>query len=128
MVNPWMEHLKAFRAANPGMSLSQAMVAARPSYTPVAGAKKRAPKKPAAPKARKSGPRAKLAPALHSCAGLDEDPCMVAPNCYWKPTTKTCSTRSGAQVKQRMEGPKRQMMLAQLRDKTPLYQDGGYWW
>jgi hypothetical protein len=68
------------------------------------------------------GPRPKLAPGLHSCAGLGADPCEVAPNCYWQPTKSICKTRSGKQVKQRMQGAERKAMLSQLRG-----QQGGYY-
>lgn len=74
--------------------------------------------------ATKRGPRAKLSPAYHSCAGLTQDPCDVAPNCYWQPTKKRCATRSGKQVKQRMQGADRAAMMAQIRGQ----QTGGYWW
>lgn len=77
-----------------------------------------------APKKRSPyGPRPKLSPGLHSCVGLEEDPCEVAPNCYWQPNKKVCKTRSGAPVKKLMQGSERQSMLAQIRG-----QQGGYWW
>lgn len=75
--------------------------------------------------ATKRAPRAKLSPAYHSCAGLSQDPCEVAPNCYWKPSKKQCSTRSGKQVKQRMQGADRASMLDQIRGRGQV---GGYWW
>jgi len=126
MTNPWTNHVLAYQAANRGMSYKDAMRLSRPSYyesrgLPVPAVKARKPR--AAPKARKSGPRAKLAPALHSCAGLREDPCSVAPNCYWKPTTQTCATRSGKQITQRMQGAERKAMLAQMRERVPQERD-----
>jgi len=124
-MNPWIAHVNAFRAAHPGMSYKDALKGASATYVKVPGAK---PSRPRSPKARKApGPRAKLAPGLHSCAGLSEDPCMVAPNCYWKPSKKVCATRSGAQVKQRMQGKERKAMLAEIRGQPPQ-QAGGYWW
>lgn len=67
------------------------------------------------------GPKGKLAGPLHSCAGLDEDPCDVAPNCYWKPSAKQCATRSGKAVIAKFQGPERQTLLASIRG-----QNGGW--
>jgi len=58
-----------------------------------------------------------LAPALHSCIGLGQDPCDVAPNCYWQPSNKRCVTRSGKAVKQMYQSDERQSMLAQIRGR-----------
>jgi len=89
------------------------------------GAKRQYCRKPAASSPRaapapvsvnaKKRSRPILAPALHSCAGLGQDPCDVAPNCYWQPSKKRCATRSGKQVKQMYQGNERQEMLAQIR-------------
>jgi hypothetical protein len=62
-----------------------------------------------------------LAPALHSCAGLGQDPCDVAPNCYWQASNKRCVTRSGKEVKQMYQGNERQDMLAQIRGSERSY-------
>jgi len=61
-------------------------------------------------------PRATLSKPYHSCSKLtDAELCDVAPHCYWKPNEKVCRTRSGAGVKQLMQGQDRQSMLAGVR-------------
>lgn len=75
--------------------------------------------------------RPTLAPALHSCAGLGQDPCDVAPNCYWQPSKKRCVTRSGKQVKQMYQRNERQDMLAQIRASERSQMGGeedSSWW
>lgn len=90
----------------------------------------------------------KLAPALHSCTGLDEEYCDMAPNCYWKPKTNQCVTRSGADVVKTMN---RQGLMSAVRGSSGMalkpvktrasaglgpsparlgrvVQCGGYWW
>jgi len=83
--------------------------------------KKPAAPKYAAPKAAAAAPayaRAKLSGALHSCAGLSEDPCEVAPNCYWQPKAQRCMTRSGKGVVGMFQAPERKAMLAAIRGQT----------
>jgi hypothetical protein len=48
MANPWISHLKAFRAKHPGMSLREAMKKASSSY------KKKAPSSKVAKKKKKT--------------------------------------------------------------------------
>lgn len=62
--------------------------------------------------------RPTLPRALHSCASLDEEPCEVAPNCYWQPKIKKCATRSGKEAVDMFTGPDRTSMLRQVRGQT----------
>jgi len=55
MPNAWITHLKAYRAKHPGMSLGQAMKAAKGSYKKSSKADDKKPKK----KARKKKPTKK---------------------------------------------------------------------
>lgn len=59
-----------------------------------------------------------LVGALHSCAGLEQDPCTVAPNCFWQPKAKRCVTRSGKDVVDLMGNPRRAAMLNQVVEKS----------
>lgn len=47
---------------------------------------------------RGRGPRQRLPTAYHACSGLKEEPCDVAPMCYWQPKSKRCMTRHGKGV------------------------------
>jgi hypothetical protein len=44
-MNPWIKHLKEFRAKNPGLTLGQAMKKAKASYSRVSTTKKATKKK-----------------------------------------------------------------------------------
>jgi len=71
-------------------------------------------------------PRATLSKAYHSCSKLtNPEQCDVAPHCYWKPNEKVCRTRSGAGIKQLMQGQDRQNMLAQVRSLRAQQQGEG---
>jgi hypothetical protein len=53
-MNPWIKHLKEFRAKNPGLTLGQAMKKAKATYSRVSTTtKKKAPKKKATRKKKK---------------------------------------------------------------------------
>lgn len=138
--NPYIAHMKATK----GLTKQQQLASYRSAKA--AGALPE-------PKQVVGKSRDKLVGALHSCAGLDQDPCTVAPNCYWQPKAKRCMTRSGKDVVDLMGNPRRAAMLNQVVQKrhdqlvekinhTPLNeqerdflgmspqvdQQGGYWW
>ena len=54
MANPWITHLKKYRAAHKGMSLSAAMKGAKGSYTKKGSKSKVTKAKPAMKKARRT--------------------------------------------------------------------------
>jgi hypothetical protein len=83
----------------------------------------------AAPTSKGNRTRAKLPNVLHSCAGLPQQNCEVAPNCFWQPKANRCSTKSGAPVVKLMGS--RAPMLQELKAKrSPIdgQTGGGYWW
>lgn len=60
MANPWFEHLKKVKEANPGITLGDAMKLAKKSYIPINGpVKKKAPKKKAPKKKSKNSKKSK---------------------------------------------------------------------
>lgn len=59
--------------------------------------------------------RPTLPGALHSCAGLPEDTCDIAPNCYWQPNKKQCKTRSGKAAVNLMKNPNRDALMKQIK-------------
>jgi len=73
--------------------------------------------------------RQKLEGALHSCAGLSEDPCVVAPNCVWQPKAKRCMTNSGKPVVGLFHNKKRDNLMKSLRgQQVQQQQEGGRYW
>lgn len=115
MVNPWIEHVKAY-AVKHGVSYKEAMSAARASYKPAAGAKK-----PADAKGCKMG-------AQNRCVSYDgpnRDGCMRGPK------GKCRDEKSLAKA----YAPKREPTAAQLSNlakaraaRAVKKQAGGYWW
>ena len=121
-----------YRSQNRGLAKKAAPKKAaspyKPSYRPGFAPVKKVTTKKAAPRKRAYSPRPKFEGALHSCAGLAQDPCEVAPNCYWKPKNQTCATRSGAKAINLFRNPARQALLSSpALHRAQGHQQGGYW-
>lgn len=142
--NPYIAHVKA----HAGKGLSKEQIVAMYRAAKAAGALP-------APVMVPAMKRSTLLGALHSCGGLPQDNCEVAPNCFWQPKAKRCMTRSGADVVKTMDrsslmkniqaahGDKLQNKIAMSGDEAlsnyeffDVYgrqrqqrdQQGGYWW
>jgi hypothetical protein len=132
--NALLAQIKAARGYKPGMGaagaelLKQCRAEASAKHAASKGKPAPAPRAPAAAKPRVMAPRAKLSGAMHSCAGLPQDPCEVAPNCFWQPKAKRCMTKSGKGAVATFDNPTRNALLAQIRTSRRQQQQGGYWY
>lgn len=125
--NAWLEHVAAYRAAHPGVSYREALVAASATYKPKAAPKK--PAAPAGPKGCRMGPKKRCV----SYGGPDRDGCMRGPS-------GTCRDAAGlakayapkraptAKQLQNLEKARRARAAKAQAAQAAKAQVGGYWW
>lgn len=91
-MSAWTDHIKATRAANPGMSYKEAMIAASKTWK-----KGSAPSRSSGPtkRTRVLGPGKSRAGPLHGARACDlvQADCLKHPMCVWKPKAKACAKR-----------------------------------